>query len=157
MPTKRELINGAFSKVGITQYNFEIAPEQMQEAREVLDDYMAEMSRLGMVFDPVYPPDGDLESETNAPEWTVRHLKNMLAVEVAPIIGRTPMPKTNADANTSLDTMLTQYMVHYSPDIGGMITGAGRKRSNYPFIRRGEENPPYVDPAPIPPPAETDP
>lgn len=133
MTTKREIIDLAFNEIGVPSYNFDRPVEQTNIALKKLDAMMAQWSVKGIVFDPVYDPTGDVDTDVNEPAWVKEAIYLNLATRTAPEIGKSTLPATNAAARRAFLFVLGQYVRRYEMAKPGMALGAGAKEPNYPI------------------------
>ncbi len=137
--TKRQIIEKAFSELGLASYAFDLSADEMQDVLLTLDTMMAEWIARGIVFDPAYPVTvnpggGDIADETNAPNEAVRPMYTNLALLIAPSFGKTPSPQTRESAKTGY-SLLAQSIKVPCIRMTGMIKGSGSKDVIRPFIR----------------------
>ena len=135
--TKREIIDDAFTELGLG--NDSMNPSYYQQAMYKLDNMMALWSKYNIIFDPVYPQPtsktgGDLDSETNAPLEVNKAMSLKLAMEIAPLFGKTISPDTKAVADIAFKAVRGFYMPALEQSLQGMIRGAGSKYTECPFI-----------------------
>ena len=137
--TKGQIINKAFTEIGLASYVFDLTADEIQDALADLDAMMAQWATRGIVFDPVYPNhdnlgDSSLSAETNAPQDATRAMYTNLALDLAPGFGKTPSNKTVKDAASGY-SLLAQAIPIPTVQMIGMIRGAGAKTPIRPFIR----------------------
>lgn len=137
--TKRQIIEEAFSELGLASYAFDLSADEMQGALRKLDSMMATWIARGIVFDPPYPAtvnpgEGDIADETNAPDEAVMPMYTNLAIVIAPGFGKTPSPQTRESAKDGY-SLLAQSIEVPCIRMTGMIKGAGSKDVIRPFIR----------------------
>lgn len=109
MWTKRQLIQQALSELGMADYAFDLQPEQLQAALRQLDAMMGAWNIRGIRIgysggDGL----GDIDNETDLPDWAIEGIYCNLAVKIAPSYGKTPSPETKAAATAGLNTILIQ-------------------------------------------------
>jgi len=105
--TKKQIVSRAYAEIGYSASSYEIQPEEMQEALEMLDLLAADWNGKGLKF--AYPlPGGDseLDAPLNVPDWTGRALYANLALEIAPTIGKEVSGATLRKAKDSYRTLL---------------------------------------------------
>lgn len=99
--SKRQILNDAFSEIGMAGYLFDLEPEDLQTALNRLDSFIAQWEADGIYtgYLVVDDPDMiDIDSESGIESGLVLPVIKNLAVEMAPAYGKTPAPKTTGDA-----------------------------------------------------------
>jgi hypothetical protein len=110
--TKRDIVKQAFSEMGKGDYDFDLQPEECQSALRQLDAMVAGWGRMniriafagGIGF-------GDIDAETNVPEYAVEALYLNLAMRLCPSYGKTPSPVTAVAAKIARDALLSRATV----------------------------------------------
>jgi len=132
-PSKRDIIQAAYEECGQTG-EFEIDPEEYQSAERKLDQMMAELKAingidLGYNF-PVTGVSDNATEESGIPVEAAPSVAALLAVRIAPSIGKTLAP--NKSRASALSTLAAQYQVQPQMAPGrGTPMGAGNR-----FFRR---------------------
>lgn len=115
MATKRQIIAGALSEIGLGLYIFDSSPEQLEDARQRLDNIAAEMSPTGPRFG--YSMGSGLDAETGLPDTVRRFFSLALAIDIAPTYGKEVSRATTAKyiqaKNAALITNYTIPQVQY--------------------------------------------
>lgn len=106
--TKRQFIVAAFDEVGMSDYVYNMQPQDLQSALGRLDNMMAEWNARGIRLG--YPLAGspgssDIDADTSVPDAANEAIRCNLAVRIAPAFGVTPMPETKATARKALNTL----------------------------------------------------
>lgn len=96
MTTKRQIITKSYAAVGLAGFIYDITPEQMESARFDLDAMMAEWNGRGLNLSwpiPSSPESGDIDEETNLPDWALEAVYLNLGPRLANAHGKqvTPM------------------------------------------------------------------
>jgi len=123
--SKRQIIAGAFSELGIGAYAYDLQPEQLQEALQKLDGMMATWSGRGIRLG--YSGgngSGELDVETDVPAWADEAMTLGLAVRIAPSFGKTPSLDTKISAHQAFLTVLGKGTQSRSRSMAG-YAGAG--------------------------------
>lgn len=128
--TKRLLIEGAFTKLGLASYVFDLQAEDLQSALGALNNMMAAWGAHGIRIG--YPQantaiEDDLEADCPIPLYAKEAIVYNLALRIAPDYGKTPSPAVSGMAQTSYNMLLVQTS---SPpptvrERGGLPRGAG--------------------------------
>lgn len=138
--TKRQLINKAFSRLGLASYTFDMEPDQWEDALTTLDSMVATWNRKGIRINyplPTSPENGSLDSETEIPDDAAEAIYTNLAVNISSDYGKLPAATLLARAKSTYDTLLiraTQPREMKYPTT--LPAGAGNKPwvTNSPFI-----------------------
>ncbi len=136
--TKREVIEQAYTEIGLAGYTFDVQPEELQNAMYVLDSLMAEWGQINTVIAYTYPfPDtktsGDLDDPTNIADEGNRAMYLNLATLIAAGEGKQVLPKTTTEAEKSYIRFVGRSVRSVTMKSSGTIKGAGYKNTYYPF------------------------
>lgn len=105
--TKRAFVTAAFSEIGIASYDIALPADQVVSAVQRLDAMMADWNGRGIRLG--YPLEGptatDIDAESGVPDWANRAIICNLALEIAPGVGRQPMPATSRNAKMGFSTV----------------------------------------------------
>ena len=130
--TKRQFVRQAFSMIGYADYDYDLQPEQLQNALYILDSMLATWNaKMVPLAYPVTgsPEDSDLDDESNVPDRANEAIYLNLALKIAPSLGKTVSPDLKASAwyayNNLLSWALSNPRVMSMPDT--MPRGAGNK------------------------------
>lgn len=107
--TKRQLVNQAFTQIGLANYTFDLQSEQLQTALRLLDGMMAIWNAQGLLLSypiPTSPENSDLDEETNIPDRANEAVYLNLAQRIAMAFGRPVMPELKQFAWTAYQTLL---------------------------------------------------
>ncbi len=131
MTTKRQIIELAYEAVGLAGYIYDLMPEQMESARRKLDAMMAEWNGRGINLAwpiPSSPDSGDVDEQTNLPDWALEAVYMSLGPRLANAHGKQVTPMYLAMMRAAFDTVLSR-VVKPSPRKmpGGYPLGAGYK------------------------------
>lgn len=102
--TKRELIELAMTEIGYSSYQYDIEPDQLQDALRVLDAMMGEWDALGIYVGfpiPSSQKDADLDTDTGLPDHARSAVYSNLAIRLCPMFGKTPSQETKDLARSS--------------------------------------------------------
>ena len=137
--SKRLIIDQALEEIGVSSYDFDSTPHNLQTALRQLDSMLAVWIGVGIVFTPdaypyfTDPTLSDLDQDTNAPGEAIEAMYLNLAVRLAPSYGKTAPVGTKVNARNSFNLLLANYTVGEEQDLGNFLVGAGGKRSIYPW------------------------
>lgn len=131
MTTKRQIVELAYASVGLAGFAVDLQPEQMEHARRILDSQMATWNikgiRLGWPI-PSSPSGGDLDDETNLPDWALEATYLNLGIRIAPMHGKAVTPDFKASARAAYDAMLISVVRPVGRRMpGGYPLGAGHR------------------------------
>lgn len=107
--TKRQFVTGAFEEIGLSDYVFDLQPEQLEGALRRLDSMMMEWNAQGIRLGyPIAssPQDSDLDTETNTPDSAWEAVITNLAIRIAPGYGKTVSPDTKVSAKNAYNILL---------------------------------------------------
>ncbi|WP_033134624.1 packaged DNA stabilization gp4 family protein [Acinetobacter sp. MN12] len=143
--TKRQIIEKAFSKLGLAAMFYDMQPEQAEDARRELDAMVAEWTTDNIQIGYPLPSEAnssDLDQETNIPDYAIRALYLNLAVSIAGDYGKAITPVLQAQADLSLKK-LKGMTVKMPPQMKYSCTlpsGAGHKYRCDKFIINKQDN-----------------
>lgn len=128
--TKQELINSALSKIGISNYNFDIQPEQYQDCLQELDNMMA--SWLAFDINIGYPipttaTGSNLNDDSLVSENYIAAITYNLALNICPMFGKNPSMITIKNANTYYKDLIRDTSVINEIQLDRTIYGQGNK------------------------------
>ena len=131
MTTKRQIIDMSYGSIGLAGYTFDLQPEQIEFARQMLDAMMAQLNaqgiRLGWPI-PSSPTSGDVDEETNLPDWALAAVYLNLGPIIASAHGKQVTPMYLGMARAAKDAMFIQAVKPMArPMPGGFPLGAGHK------------------------------
>lgn len=131
MTTKRQIIEMSYSAAGLAGFVYDLQPEQMETARRMLDAMMAQWNsqgiRLGWPI-PSSPIDGDVDEETNLPDWALSAVYLSLGPLIANMHGKQMTPTYIGMMRAAKDSMMIQAVKPVSRQMpGGYPLGAGHK------------------------------
>lgn len=110
MATKREIIAGALSEIGLGLYIFDSTPEQLEDARKRLDLIAARISATGPRWG--YSMGTGLDTETGLPDTVQEYFRLALAISIAPTYGKAVSRETTAQFMQAKNAMLiTNYTI----------------------------------------------
>jgi hypothetical protein len=145
--TKRQIINEAFSELGLSDYEFDLEPEQLQGALRKLDSMIAVWNNLGVGINYTLPYNqstSDIDQDSMIPDYANQAVYTNLAISIAPSFGKTPSTETKKSAKQSYEYLLRRFA---SPSemqyISTLPAGAGHKNHRYyddVFIRNKKDN-----------------
>lgn len=131
--TKGQIVRAAFAELGLSSYDVDLAPEELDAALNELDLMMASWAVQGVQVGYLLasnPDDSDLKQDSGLPLSAIGAVKLGLAVRIAPSKGKSVSPHTLRSAKSSYDALLTSVVTNNLPTVqlvGGIPAGAGRK------------------------------
>lgn len=106
---KRWYVEKAFAKVGLAAYVFDLEPEQMQEALDLLDSMMATWDGKGIRVGwsiPNAENASSLDDEVDVPYFAREAIFLQAGIRLAPNFGKTISPEHKLNAKTALDDLM---------------------------------------------------
>lgn len=139
--TKRQIVEQALEELGLASYVFDMQPEQVESARRRLDSMMALWDSKDIRFG--YPlaseaNSGDLDQETNIPDFAVEAVYLNLAIRLASSFGKAVPIELKAMARDAFETIQLA-MISNPPRVRldpSLPRGAGHKGDCLPFIEK---------------------
>lgn len=132
--TKRQFVTAAFDEMGMADYAFDLAPEQLDTAVRRLDGMMAQWNAQGMRLGyplPSSPQYTDIDAETDVPDSAIEAITLNLAVRLSPSYGKTPHPETKQNAKLAYRDAARHLAFPDEMQIpGGYPMGAGTKNTS---------------------------
>jgi len=129
--TKRQFVVQSFEEIGLANYVYDLAPEQIEGALRRLDAMMATWNGLGIRLGyplPSSPQDSSLDDETNVPDSANEAIYTNLAVRNAPSIGKTVSIDTKVTAKAAYNVLLSRAALPIEMQMPkNMPAGAGNK------------------------------
>lgn len=102
--TKRDIIDGAFGDLTLAGYIFDISPEELQQALNLLDTMMASWDirgiRLGYAL-PGDPNGSDIDDYSGLPDWSIMAVRSNLALLISNTQGKQVSPALAATASNT--------------------------------------------------------
>jgi hypothetical protein len=141
--TKRQVIDLSYSAIGMAGYTFDLQPEQIENARQMLDAMMAQWNaqgiRLGWPI-PSSPISGDVDEETNLPDSALSAVYLNLGTVIAMTHGKQVAPQYLAMTRAAKDAMFVNAVKPMARQMpGGHPMGAGYKGIYGTFSRGPSE------------------
>ena len=133
--TKGELVHSALNEIGISDYDFDVAPEQTESALRRLDSMIQEWNARGLkLYYPYSTSAGgsSLDTDTELPGSAIEAVITNLAIRIAPSYGKIVSPDTKATARHALNTLYISSSEPREMQLPSMPKGAGYK-SEYPY------------------------
>jgi hypothetical protein len=130
--TKRQILNDAFSEIGMAGYVFDLEPDDLQTALNRLDSLMSQWES-----DNIYtgyavtddPASISIDGDSGILSQYVLPVIHNLAVQIAPSYGKQPMPQTMAAARKGYAVALrTKTVPMKSANITVTPAGSGNTR-----------------------------
>ena len=110
--TKKELIDEAFSEIGIAPYEYDVTSDEVQNALRRMDSMMAMWVRKGIQLRyplPANPGASVISDPSNVPDWANEGVFLNLAVRIAPMFGRAPLRETKVNARMAYKSILSRF------------------------------------------------
>lgn len=140
--TKGELVSAALNEIGISDYEFDIDPEQITAGIRRMDAMLAQWSSRGVVLSyPFGELDGSVDS--NVPDTAEEAVITNLAIRLAPSYGKTVSQEVLASAREAKTALFAFSTRPRSIRFPQMPRGAGYKSVERPFTTVGDD--PFVD------------
>jgi hypothetical protein len=142
--TKRDIIGQAFEELGLGDYIFDVEASRLQSAMRRLDVMVARWSKFGISTSyplPTNPNDGDLDDDTTLADTQVEAAVLLLALRLAPSLGKTPMQDTRARAKEAWNTLLMDSSAPSERQLAddAVPAGAGNRPKTSPFLDANDE------------------
>ncbi len=109
MPSKRQIVGKAYAELGIGNWEFDLQPDEIQDAIGRLDSMMAAWSSQGIRVGYNGTSD-DPDEDTGLPDVAVEAVRTNLALRIAPQLGKTVSPDTRVVAAESLSYLTAYFM-----------------------------------------------
>lgn len=132
--TKKEIIEEAFTEIGLANYNFDLQSEQMQSALKRLDSMMATWNSKGIrIGYPLVdaPSNSNLNDDTDLRASAIEAVYLNLAVRLAPMLGKQLSMDTKKNANSAYKDLLRETSETIEMDYNTLPRGAGQKPWRY--------------------------
>lgn len=136
MTTKRQIIEDAYSAVGLASYAFDLTAEEIVAAQRALDAMMAQWNIRGLRVG--YAMGGVADDESGLPDWTIEAVSTNLGIRLAGRIGKAVMPETKQAAREAYSTVLA-LCVKPIPALSREVPAGG---GNRPWHRTGQ---PFIE------------
>lgn len=134
--TKLDIIQQAYSEIGLGSYVFDADQQELQYALRQLDGMMAQWNGKGIRLG--YPlPSGyaksSLADDTNVPDMALEAMYKGLAVRLSPALGKMPSPDTKVAARQGYMSLLARsaHPLEKPVDNRMVPAGAGNKDWRY--------------------------
>jgi len=129
---KRDIILSALREIGIADYDFDVAPQEMASALGRLEAMMAAWTARGLLLGYVFGSPPDLDAESGIPAYAEEAVVTNLGLRLAPSYGRQVMDGTASVAHTAYsDLMLQMGCIPERQYPETMPTGSGNARCGY--------------------------
>ncbi len=128
--TKRQFIAQAYEEIGYASYQYDLDPEQLQDAMSTMDSMVATWYTKGIQLGypiPSSPENSDLDEETSVPDSANEAIYLNLAIRLAPSLGKMVMPETKLAAKAAYDAIAANNAIPQEQQITGLPRGAGSK------------------------------
>lgn len=135
--TKRQLVQAALDELGIAGFEFDVDPQQLEQALSRLDSMMAEWSAEGVNLGYLLPSiagNSNLSDIAGIPDWAQKAVGVHLAIDIAPTYGKAINPETRIKAKKSWDVLLARSTFPPEMRLGALPSGAGNKSIDAPFL-----------------------
>jgi len=112
MTTRAVILRRAFGRIGLTDYEFNVTPEERADARVTLNAMMGEW--LGSGIDLSYTPSDGTDNdavEMTTPTYADAAIWNNLAVRLAPDFGKVALQDLRRDAKRGYDLVTAKTLV----------------------------------------------
>ena len=145
--TKLDVIQQAYSEIGLGSYVFDADAEELQYALRQLDGMMAQWNgkgiRLGYPLPSAYNK-SSLSDDINVPDMALEAMYKGLAVRISPALGKMPSPDTKVAARQGYMSLLSRsaHPLEKPVDNRMVPAGAGNKDWRYnndPYLAKTAE------------------
>lgn len=136
--TKGEIIQDAFTEMGIASFSFDTGPEEQSSALRRLDAMMGEWNSRGLRLSYPLPNTADgssLDEDSNLPDYALRAVIINLAIELAPGYGKTLSNQTLTNARKALTILYSRSAQPAEQQFNQMPKGAGYKHTEWRWTR----------------------
>lgn len=106
MQTKRDIVNEAFSEIGLADYVFDLQPDQLDSALRKLDAMMATWNSKGIKIGYNLSVKSDMDDLLNVPDAAHEAMYKNLALRIAPSFGKQLLPDTRISAKQSYNDLV---------------------------------------------------
>ena len=144
--TKKQLIEQAFSEIGLAPYVFDASAEQYQDALRIMDSMLAKWDGRGLRLRypmTLQPDDSSLDTDSNVPDWANEAIYKNLAISLAPSYGKIVSNETKQNARMGYDLLLSKSATPNQMQLPGtMPAGAWNKPwrlTSDPFLLNPEK------------------
>lgn len=131
MWTKRQIIEKAFSEIGLASYVFDITPAEMDDCLQRMDSMIAEWESLGIrlgYYLPANPDDSDEDQPSGLPDTSVRAVYTNLALSIAPTFGKIVSAETKSSARQGFNAVMSRFSVIPEQQLPGTLpVGQGNR------------------------------
>lgn len=141
--TKKQLIEQAFNEIGLMNYQFDMEPEDAQNACVTLDSLVAGLN-LPLSYNMTdNPSDTDLNQDSGLPNWANTPIYLLLAVALCPRYGKVANQDLKARAQQAKSGMYTMTAnTNIACPLNNVPSGQGNKAWGWGyenFINQGEQ------------------
>jgi len=109
--TKKQLIEQAFEEIGISNYIYDLTPEQLQSALNKMDAMVASWETKGVRINyPMSnnPMSADINSNSCVPSYAHEAIYLNLALRIAPSFGKVLPQETKQSAHEAYSNLLSK-------------------------------------------------
>lgn len=128
---KKAFVEQAFNELGLTSYVFQLQAEDIQQGLNLLESRIAQFDAQGIFLNWPFADDAfavDGTEEVNLPPYALAGVVAQLAIDLAPLYGKTVNPATLIKAKTGYETMISIGAVPNPPTQNRLAPlGAGNK------------------------------
>jgi len=150
--TKRQFVNKAFGQIGYASYQYDLDPEQLQDAMTTMDSMVATWNAKGIRIGypiPSSPENADLDEETNVPDSANEAIYLNLAIRIGPSLGKMISPELKSAAKSAYMALLGNAAVPREQQITNLPRGAGTKYwvggNDDPMMQKANTDPLQLD------------
>jgi hypothetical protein len=130
--TKGQIVRDALTELGISEYEFDISPEELTSGVSRLDSMLAQWSRKGVKIS--YNFVGDSSDDSGLPNTFREAVITNLAIRLAPSYGKQPAMGVMALAKDSMNDLLRESAAPIEKQFQEMPVGSGYKNSDPVFF-----------------------
>lgn len=127
MTTKREIVGSAFAELGIGNWEFDLQPDEIQDAVNRLDAMMARWSSEGVRIG-YNGTSNDPDTDSGVPDVALEAIRCNLALRLSPSFGRQVNPMTSMLAAEGYSYLVAYFMtVPQRPYPSTLPLGSGNR------------------------------
>lgn len=140
--SKEQLVKAALAELGMSDYAFDLSPEQLDQGYARLDAMMAEWNARGTRLG--YPITSDPSAvsgttDSGIPDSAYMAVITNLAIQLAPGYGKRVSVETLRVATRGMNTLFAMSARPKAGRLGNMLAGAGAKTTE-PFVAAEESD-----------------
>lgn len=128
MATRAQIIAGAFARIGLADYEFDVTPGERASARQKLDAMMAGWEADGVTLGHTADGGGNDAADMTTPAYADEAITDNLALRLAPDFGKAPSPMLLMTARRGYDLCSAKTLVVPTTKRGALAARGGGDR-----------------------------